>query len=98
MANSEFEGPAATPEMARKGLWMGAVLGAVIVSLAAWAMGLGRAAGAIGLYALAGLAAGGGVGFLLGAMKGAQGEEIYNGPERRHDNSPYPGVDRRVRT
>jgi hypothetical protein len=99
MANSEFEGPAATTELARRGMWVGAALGAVIVSLATWGMGLDRAAGALGLYAMAGLAAGGIIGFLLGAMKDSRREEeIYNGPERRHDRSPYPGVDRRAGT
>jgi hypothetical protein len=99
MANSEFEGPGATTELARKGMWVGAALGAIVVALASWGMGLDRAAGALGLYVMAGLAAGGIIGFLLGAMKGGRQEEkLYNGPERRHDNSQYPGVDRRART
>jgi hypothetical protein len=75
------------------------VLGAILASLAAWALGLDLAAGSVGLHAMGGAALGGLVGFLVGALMASGREEgAYNGPERRRSSSAYPGVNRRAQT
>jgi ABC-type Fe3+-siderophore transport system permease subunit len=99
MANTKFERPEMTAELGRKLLWWGAALGAVLASVLAWALGLDSAAGSIGMHALAGAALGGLVGFMVGALMANRREEgLYNGPERRRNNSQYPGVNRRAHT
>jgi hypothetical protein len=79
-----------------KGIWIGAVAGAVLVYVAAWILGVDIAAGGPGMWAMGGAAAGGLAGFFIGAIRRAgRDRNVYRGPERRMNRQPYPGVDRR---
>lgn len=73
MANPEFQGPDLTTELARRFMWAGAAVGAVVVGALAWSIGVEP--GALFFYMMGGAGVGGLAGFLLGALKGSRREE-----------------------
>jgi hypothetical protein len=79
-----------------RGMWIGAIAGAILVYLGAWILGVDVAAGGPGLWAMGGAGAGGLAGFFIGAVMSAGSDRSrYRGPERRTNLQPYPGVERR---
>jgi hypothetical protein len=93
-ANSEKSGDAYRG--ARRGIWIGAVIGAALAWLFARLLNLDVAAGGPGLHMMGGAAVGGLAGFLIGAMALRKGGEAnYRGPERRVSTAAYPGRERR---